>query len=665
MPISQTVHAVLHEGADLAQTFSALWSRPIEAEPRALELPFADAGPIDPFNFKGPSSMNARTETALPPLSARRFTLATDLSTAPSSAERTGRGQRSMTGSSPTGKRSIGLIFVTGRDPEFILNMCAEKGLPWPELVVGDVGTTIAHGSPRRRSCRTHRRAGTGHCRALAGQVATGARDAARPPGLKLQPTPFRYRVSYYVDLKAYEASAVDKVEELGLDSLVSDNRFFDVLPRGVSKGPSLRRLIAHPRHPRGPRAWPAGDTLNDLSMLVCGLKAVAVGNSEGELIRHVAGHAPRSTKPALMEQRASWRRLPPSNSTTFRKEALMPSNLVIVYHRQPYEEVVEDGKVVFKENKSPNGIVPTLKSFFGRGGWGGGGWGRGWRGVWGGSTAAPWVAWKEAEDVSNPDFERVVPEIDDAYGSYTVSRLPLTSAQIQELLPMLARRRPSGRSCTASKERYNYDPVDWPTFREVNWAFAEAAAAEAADGAVVWIHDYNLWLVPGYLRQLRPDVKITFFHHTPFPGADIFNVLPWREEIPEEPAVLRRGGLPHSALRQQFRVGGPKPAGNECRATRKGQGRHVLTCHRAGSEQTVPDHAGIPRVGTIALQASPVGVDVDYMQGDLAEEIRRPGRARGATSASNWRCQGCSLSFGRPDYTKGGIEAVSKATSA
>lgn len=52
MPISQTVHAVLHEGADLAQTFSALWSRPIEAEPRALELSFADAGPTAPFNFK-------------------------------------------------------------------------------------------------------------------------------------------------------------------------------------------------------------------------------------------------------------------------------------------------------------------------------------------------------------------------------------------------------------------------------------------------------------------------------------------------------------------------------------------------------------------------------------------------------------------------------------
>ena len=43
-----------------------------------------------------------------------------------------------------------------------------------------------------------------------------------------------------------------------------------------------------------------------------------------------------------------------------------MSSDLVIVYHRQPYEEVEETGMTVFRENKSPNGIVPTLKGFFG-----------------------------------------------------------------------------------------------------------------------------------------------------------------------------------------------------------------------------------------------------------------------------------------------------------
>ena len=230
--------------------------------------------------------MNARTENALPPLSARRFTLATDLDG--TFLGGTDRERATLYDWIEANRESVGLIFVTGRDPEFILNMCAEKGLPWPELVVGDVGTTIA--TVHRENRRVE------PIDALEQDIATRWQDSGERvretldghPGLKLQPTPFRYRVSYYLDPDAYDASAVDKVEELGLDSLVSDNRFFDVLPRGVSKGPSLRRLIAHLAIPEE-RVLAAGDTLNDLSMLVCGLKAVAVGNSEGELIRHVA----------------------------------------------------------------------------------------------------------------------------------------------------------------------------------------------------------------------------------------------------------------------------------------------------------------------------------------------------------------------------------------
>src|SRR5690606_9299963 len=56
---------------------------------------------------------------------------------------------------------------------------------------------------------------------------------------------------------------------------------------------------------------------------------------------------------------------------------------------------------------------------------------------------------------------------------------------------------------------------------------------AEAAEqGALVWVHDYNLWMVPHYLRALRPDLTIAFFHHTAFPASDIFNILPWRDQI-------------------------------------------------------------------------------------------------------------------------------------
>ena len=64
-----------------------------------------------------------------------------------------------------------------------------------------------------------------------------------------------------------------------------------------------------------------------------------------------------------------------------------MKSDLVIVYHRQPYEEVIEDGQVQYRENSSPNGIAPTMKGFLGQ------------------ANRGAWVAWKEAEDTANPGF--------------------------------------------------------------------------------------------------------------------------------------------------------------------------------------------------------------------------------------------------------------------
>lgn len=71
-----------------------------------------------------------------------------------------------------------------------------------------------------------------------------------------------------------------------------------------------------------------------------------------------------------------------------------------------------------------------------------------------------------------------------------------------------------------------------WETYREVNLKFAEAVAQVADHGATVWVQDYQLQLVPGILRQTRPDLKIGFFLHIPFPGAELFRQLPWREEL-------------------------------------------------------------------------------------------------------------------------------------
>nr|WP_245598170.1 trehalose-6-phosphate synthase [Haloglycomyces albus] len=71
-----------------------------------------------------------------------------------------------------------------------------------------------------------------------------------------------------------------------------------------------------------------------------------------------------------------------------------------------------------------------------------------------------------------------------------------------------------------------------WKTYCEVNERFAEVCANEAAEGATVWVQDYQLQLVPALLRKRRPDLRIGFFLHIPFPPVELFMQLPQRQEI-------------------------------------------------------------------------------------------------------------------------------------
>jgi trehalose 6-phosphate synthase len=73
-----------------------------------------------------------------------------------------------------------------------------------------------------------------------------------------------------------------------------------------------------------------------------------------------------------------------------------------------------------------------------------------------------------------------------------------------------------------------------WDSYVRVNRRFAEQAAQVAAEDATVWVHDYQLQLVPQMLRELRPDLRIGFFLHIPFPPAELFQQLPWRRQILE-----------------------------------------------------------------------------------------------------------------------------------
>lgn len=178
----------------------------------------------------------------------------------------------------------VTLIFVTGRDLPFIRDLVRDTPVPQPDYVIGDVGTTIA-GGPAIEPITV-----------LEHEIARRWDDAGPrvrallegEPGLRLQETPFRYRLSYHYDPALLAPHAADKVRAAGFDCLLSADTFFDVLPRGISKGPTLLRLIDHLAL-EGTDVLVAGDTLNDLSLFETGLAGVAVGNSEPALRERVA----------------------------------------------------------------------------------------------------------------------------------------------------------------------------------------------------------------------------------------------------------------------------------------------------------------------------------------------------------------------------------------
>jgi trehalose 6-phosphate synthase/phosphatase len=80
--------------------------------------------------------------------------------------------------------------------------------------------------------------------------------------------------------------------------------------------------------------------------------------------------------------------------------------------------------------------------------------------------------------------------------------------------------------------DRVPVEAAGWDAYREVNEVLADAVAYQYRAGDTIWVHDYQLMLVPALLRQQLPDARIGFFLHIPFPSSEVFRVLPWRREI-------------------------------------------------------------------------------------------------------------------------------------
>lgn len=77
-----------------------------------------------------------------------------------------------------------------------------------------------------------------------------------------------------------------------------------------------------------------------------------------------------------------------------------------------------------------------------------------------------------------------------------------------------------------------NYDLDNWETYKRVNEKFRDVILQHAEPDDTIWVHDYQLLLLPGLLREALPDSTIAYFQHIPFPSQELFRLIPWRREL-------------------------------------------------------------------------------------------------------------------------------------
>ena len=180
-------------------------------------------------------------------------------------------------------------------------------------------------------------------------------------------------------------------------------------------------------------------------------------------------------------------------------------ADLVVVANRLPVDRVTDADSGDEDWRRSPGGLVTALEPVMRR-------------------ADGAWVGWPGKPDIEVEPFEfegtHLVPvslsaqDVEDYYEGFSNDTIwPLYHDVI-------------------SPPRYRR--VWWEAYVRVNRRFAEAAASVSAEGATVWVQDYQLQLVPQMLREARPDLTIGYFHHIPFPAYGLYSQLPWRRQVLE-----------------------------------------------------------------------------------------------------------------------------------
>jgi len=529
---------------------------------------------------------------------------------------------------------SIRLVFVTGRGLETVIPLLNDPIIPNPDYIIADVGATVVNGHTLEPVDEIQ----SGIEKNWPGAFAV--MECLEVLNLAYQPVPQQRRCSYYADDESMVNNVRRRVADLGCDVIYSAGKFLDVLPQQVNKGTTLLRLVSY-LNENAENVLVAGDTLNDLEMFTCGFKGVVVGNAEEKL------QAATATVPGILHAKAegaggileAFEHFPHFNKyiQTARNEngpeTCETSQLVMLYHRFPYEKKEINGRIENVAPKSPNGIIPTLKSYFANG------------------RPGVWIAWEEVEEPGKQLRNMYIDK--EQYPNLMASRIGLTKSEVEIFYKSFSKEA-FWPTIFSFVDKVKFDHHHWAHFLAINKLFAVKASEQADKGAMVWVHDYNLWMVPGILRQLRPDLKIGFFHHTSFPAANTFNILPWRREI-------------IGSLLQCDYVGFhiPRYVENFMDVVKSLFPVKVLRKENCAPRfLTFSTALGVPSMTTLVdtghrqvrLGANPVGVNVKYIR----ELMQRPEvLEKAAAMKDDLGVKKIILSVERLDYVKGPLEKV------
>ena len=175
--------------------------------------------------------------------------------------------------------------------------------------------------------------------------------------------------------------------------------------------------------------------------------------------------------------------------------------SLIIVSNREPLQE--ENGHWQPSVGGLTTALLPVLEK---RGG--------------------VWVAWGEEKADEVPSIQ--YPEDDPIL---EVKRLKLTDEEVGNYYYGLANR-VLWPVCHYFIEQMDLQQEFFDDYAEVNRRFADAVAETYSEGDAVWIQDYHLLLAPGFVREQKPDARIGFFFHIPWPAVEVWRTLPWSKEL-------------------------------------------------------------------------------------------------------------------------------------